>query len=201
MNVQISLPALLSILGDTHSEVRLLDGRNAFEPNMGLLKPFSSLSEAVPVSVCGLWREQTHLCLLCTCSMEQRSTSVMGHWAHTCQPISGTSHTHTHTHKQRCRPSTSVTEDTGKAPAPLSPPAPSFSTAEAGPRLPGAPTSPVPTPPDQVKSGEELSRGQGRQATPWNSASGHQGTNPGPWPRLCPSALGTKPGQGCLRKH
>ena len=112
-------------------------------------------------------------------------------------------YTHTHKHKQRCRPSTSVTEDTGKAPAPLSPPAPSFSTAEAGPRLPGAPTSPVPTPPAQVKSGEELSRGQGRQATPWNSASGHQGTNPGPWPRLCPSALGTKPGQGqgCLRKH
>lgn len=98
-------------------------------------------------------------------------------------------------HKQRCRPSTSVTEDTDKAPNLLSPPVPSFSTAEAGPRLPGAPTSPVPTPPAQVKSGEELSRGQGRQASPWISASGHQGTNPDPWARLCPSALGTKPGQ------
>ena len=97
-------------------------------------------------------------------------------------------------HKQRCRPSTSVTEDTDKAPNLLSPPALS-STAEAGPRLPGAPTSPVPTPPAQVKSGEELSRGQGRQASPWISASGHQGTNPGPWARLCPSARGTKPGQ------
>ena len=97
-------------------------------------------------------------------------------------------------HKQRCRPSTSVTEDTDKAPNLLSPPALS-STAEAGPRLPGAPTSPVPTPPAQVKSGEELSRGQGRQASPWISASGHQGTNPGPWARLCPSALGTKPGR------
>ena len=110
-------------------------------------------------------------------------------------------YTHTHKHKQRCRPSTSVTEDTGKAPALLSPPAPSFSTAEAGPRLPGAPTSPVPTPPAQVKSGEELSRGQGRQATPWISASGQQGTNPGPWPRLCPSALGTKSGQGRVSEN
>ena len=114
----------------------------------------------------------------------------MGHWAQACRPVSGTLHTHTHT--EHCRPSTSVTEDTDKAPNLLSPPALS-STAEAGPRLPGAPTSP--TPPAQVKSGEELSRGQGRQASPWISASGHQGTNPDPWARLCPSALGTKPGR------
>ena len=33
---------LIAVLGDTHPEERLWDGRIAFEPNLGLLKAFRS---------------------------------------------------------------------------------------------------------------------------------------------------------------
>ena len=90
--------------------MRLLDWRDVFLTQPRVAETSSLLSQAIPVSVGGLKREQTHLCLPSTCLREQRSASRTGHWAH----ISGPSQ-ETHTHSaDRAQPS--VTKDTDKAP-------------------------------------------------------------------------------------